>query len=70
MRKSIRRIIIIAFWIGMWEVANLLIDNPILMAGPYETLKALAEMGGEKDFWLSLRNSFVNITGGILIGCL
>ena len=69
-RKSIRKIIIIAFWIGMWEVANLLIDNPILMAGPYETLKALAEMGGEKDFWLSLRNSFVNITGGILIGCL
>lgn len=68
--RSIRKIFIIAFWIGVWEIVTLLIDNIILMAGPYETMKALIKMGGEKDFWLSLRNSFLNITGGILIGCL
>ncbi|MBQ6231497.1 MAG: ABC transporter permease subunit [Eubacterium sp.] len=69
MKKSIKTIIIIIFWLAVWECVSLMIDNPILMAGPYETVKALAEMAGEKDFWLSLKNSFLNITGGIILGC-
>ena len=65
----IKRIVIIIFWLLMWELVSVLIENPILIAGPYETVKALINMMGEKDFWLSLRNSFLNITVGILLGC-
>ena len=67
--SMIKKVIIIAFWLLVWELVSVLIENPILIAGPYETVKALIEMMGEKDFWLSIKNSFLNITGGILIGC-
>ena len=67
--SMIKKVIIIAFWLLVWELVSALIENPILIAGPYETVKALIEMMGEKDFWLSIKNSFLNITGGILIGC-
>jgi NitT/TauT family transport system permease protein len=67
--SMIKKVIIIAFWLLVWELVSVLIENPILIAGPYETVKALIGMMGEKDFWLSIKNSFLNITGGILIGC-
>lgn len=68
--KSLKKVIIIVFWLVIWEIVSRLIDNPILIAGPYETIRSLGRMMGEKDFWLSLRNSFLNITGGILLGCI
>lgn len=67
--SMIKKVIIIAFWLLVWELVSVLIENPILIAGPYETVKALIGMMGEKDFWISIKNSFLNITGGILFGC-
>ncbi len=63
-----KKLLIIIFWLGVWEVLSRVISNPILIAGPLDTLKALYEMLSEKKFYLAVRNSFLNITGGIFLG--
>lgn len=63
-----KKIFIIIFWIAIWEIISLLVNNPILMAGPYETVKAIINMFGKTGFYRSVWNSFFNITCGILMG--
>ena len=36
-----RKIIFIVAWLVIWQVISLIVDNKILLAGPYETWKAL-----------------------------
>ena len=64
-----KKLIITIFWLAVWEIASRCINNQILIAGPWDTVKALYEMSKEKDFYLSLKNSFVNISLGIILGC-
>ena len=63
-----KKIIIIAGWLAAWQLFSLIIHNPILMAGPLETLRALAELLGTAEFAESLAFSFLRIVGGFLTG--
>ena len=47
---------------------SFLIDNPILAAGPIETVKTLATLVQDGSFWLSLANTTLKIIGGFVIG--
>lgn len=71
MRNSaVRKSLIIVLWLALWQVASILIDNKILLAGPYEALLALFELGKTGNFWLSILYTIFKITGGFLIGLL
>lgn len=58
---------IIAFWLVVWQVVCLIVDNPIFFAGPLEMLKELAHMAGSRDFVQSVFNSLLRIMGGFCI---
>ena len=63
-----KQILIAAGWLVLWQLAAVVIHNPILMAGPIETLKALAGLIGTEEFLQSLLFSFLRIVGGFLAG--
>ena len=63
-----RKALVIAGWLVVWQAAALLVHNTILLAGPLETLRALAGMAADGTFWGSLLSSLVRIVCGFLIG--
>ena len=67
-RPVIRKALYVLFWLVLWQALSLIVDNNILLAGPYESIKALLVLGGTADFWLSVLYSLLKITLGFLIG--
>lgn len=73
-----RKAISILFWLILWQFAALLVDNSILMAGPWEVVQAFYRLVPEKSFWLSIAVSlgkisagfFLAFLGGIIVGWL
>lgn len=63
-----KKIIIAAGWLVLWQALSLLIHNPILMAGPWETLQALCRLIPTAEFGESLAFSFLRIVSGFLLG--
>lgn len=44
MKEKMKKICIAAFWLAVWQIAALWIDNDILLAGPAEVLRSFLEM--------------------------
>lgn len=68
MRENLRarRIAIIIFWIAVWQIAGMLIDNSIVFVGPADVLRSFSQLVREPDFWRSIANSFGKISAGFL----
>jgi len=69
---------IIIFWMVVWQIASLFVDNKIIFVGPVDVIRSFAELMIKPDFWKSLSQTFCKISlgylsaffSGILIGCL
>lgn len=68
MRKITRKVLIIIFWLAVWQLLTLLVNNDILLVGPFTALKALAVMAGESEFYTSLLASLGHICLGFMAG--
>lgn len=67
-KVQIRKFVIFLFWILLWQVTALLIQNEVLLAGPIEVLKELGKELKEIDFYKSVVFSFVRIMIGFFLG--
>ena len=56
--------LIILFWLLVWQLATLLIDNKIAFASPLDTLRALFMLAQSSPFWVSVLSSFGKLTLG------
>lgn len=68
MKQLIKKTIIILIWIAIWQILALAIDNPVLLAGPYETVLALWNMIPTADFLYSVANTMLRIVLGFITG--
>ncbi len=62
-----RKILIILFWLLLWQAVSMGIQNQILLVGPLDTLKALSHQVFSPDFWLALWFSFARISLGFFL---
>ncbi len=62
-----RRLLIILFWILVWQLAAWLIHNNIILVGPAEAGLALLRLVPTKEFWLSVAHSFAKISLGFVL---
>lgn len=62
-----KKMLIIVFWLVVWQIVCLFVDNPIFFAGPLEMLKELVHMAGKRDFMASVFHSLLRIIGGFCI---
>lgn len=61
---------IIAFWLLLWQLGAMIIDNRILLVSPIDTLRALSSLVVSWDFWKAIWFSFARISLGFLIAFL
>lgn len=66
--KKIRRAVILLFWTALWGILAAAVDNPILLASPAETVRALFRLLEEPVFLRIVGTSLLRIGGGFLLG--
>lgn len=67
-RSGLKKLLIVLFWLVLWQVLSVLIDNSILLAGPVESARALFKLAATSAFWLSVLLSVLKITLGFVMG--
>ncbi len=68
MKKIVRKTFIILFWIAVWGILARVVDNSILVATPYQTVRELFLMLGETDFYRTVTMSLLRIALGFFAG--
>ena len=69
-RVSMRRIMIILFWLAVWQLAGLAIRNDIIFAGPADVARSFAALLPDPGFWISIGWSFGKILAGFFLAFL
>ena len=67
MNKHLRRILIIVFWLAIWQITAMIINQPILLASFTDTLKALFTSLKSADFYLSVFKTLSFTLIGLLL---
>ncbi|EJO5346546.1 ABC transporter permease subunit [Clostridium botulinum] len=63
----VRKSLIIIFWIFIWELSSLFINNEILLPSPKKVLETLVVLAVKKYFWISVSKSILRVIIGIFI---
>ncbi len=59
--------VIVLCWLALWEIADRIINNRIILSGPIHIIEALCEQIRQPDFWVTCGASFARITIGFLL---
>ncbi len=70
MKKICIRAAVIGFWLAVWQLLAVLVDNRILLAGPSDVCARLFEELGNGRFYQSVFGSLSRILAGFLLGML
>ncbi|GEL93966.1 nitrate ABC transporter permease [Cellulomonas composti] len=60
--------LVVAFWLVVWQVAAVLVGQRILLPSPVEVLTRLGELVVTPEFWTTVATSMVRIVAGLLLG--
>ena len=61
-----RPLLVIAFWVAVWQLAAVAVDQEILLVSPGGALARLGELIPTADFWGTVWYSLARIAGGFL----
>ena len=62
-----KRILPVLFWLSIWQLGSMAIEQEILLASPASVIRALGRMAGTSLFWQSIASSFGRIGMGFLL---
>jgi NitT/TauT family transport system permease protein len=66
-KKYRLKIIAIIFWIVLWQLLSIWINNTIFLASPEQVLQSLLRLGLTGDFWLTVFSSTARIGSGFFL---
>lgn len=52
--KTMRKTVILLFWLALWQVASSLVGNPLLLPSPWQSVCALGDLAAEKVFYADI----------------
>jgi NitT/TauT family transport system permease protein len=67
-RNWVKKTGIVVFWIIIWLLAALAVDNDILLSSPQAAAVSFCQLFLQKKFWQSVAGSFVRIALGFVTG--
>lgn len=70
MKKNGRRILVLLFWILVWEAVSLIADQEIFLVSPHRVLLHLFSILPTADFWRAVFFSFLRISLGYWLAVL
>lgn len=62
------RILVILFWLVVWQLAAVIMDNEIVLVGPGKTFSILLQLMTRVGFWKVVACSAVRILSGFFLG--
>lgn len=65
--ERLRSAFFFLFWLVVWEVADRLVDNHLILSGPIRVLEALFQQVRQQNFWVTCGTSFGRIVTGFLL---
>ena len=72
--RRLRGLLIVLFWLIVWQAAAVLINQRLLLVSPLDTVKALARLVPTRAFWHRIGFSAGRILTGfslaLVVGCL
>lgn len=68
--KCGKKILILLFWIFIWELCSLFINNDILLPKPMGVFKTLFVLMGKSYFWITVFKSILRVIIGISLSIL
>lgn len=68
--KWLKKLVILAGWLIVWQVVSVLVGNEILLVGPVKAFGTLLEKLTELSFWKACLASVLRISLGFLLGLL
>lgn len=66
-KEKIQMVLIVLFWLTVWEVADRVIQNRIVLSGPLHILSSLIDQITSPDFLIICTTSFFRIAAGFLL---
>ncbi len=66
--QKLRKVMVLAGWLLIWQLLSLWVDNDILLVGPVATCKALLTQGAALSFWVTVFYSLLRIALGFFAG--
>lgn len=67
-KRYVKKLIILLFWLGVWQILAMGVDNVLLVVTPLQALRALFIQAGQAEFWRSAFGSMWRIALGFLLG--
>jgi len=62
------KLLVLCFWILLWEIASRIINQELFLPSPKAVLVTVVELGRNSRFWMSIVNSFIRIISGFFLG--
>lgn len=63
----LKKLLILIFWVIIWELCSLFINNTILFPSPFGVFKTLCILIGKVYFWQSIFKSILRVVLGIFL---
>ena len=57
----------VCFWLGLWQIGSMALDQEILLVSPFQVLRRLGQLALTADFWNSIGFSLMRIGCGFLL---
>ncbi len=65
--RAVKWILIILFWLSVWQIAAMLVNQPLYMPSPAETFLSLGALASTFDFWLNIGYTFYRVIFGLVL---
>ncbi len=65
-----KKLLIVFFWLIVWQILSWIVDNAILLEGPIGVLKRLIEDLQTKDYYKTVGASLIRMNAGLVLGVL
>ncbi len=57
----------ILFWLAVWQIASIIVNQPLFMPSPVETFASLSSLVITDVFWLSVSFTFYRVAWGLVV---
>ena len=62
-----KKVLVIGFWLILWQVLSVIISEEILLVSPLSAFKKLLELMGKKSYWMAIFSSLSKILLGLFL---
>lgn len=66
--RTIFKLLAVLFWLGIWQIASMIVGKELILPGPLSVLKALGQLVIQGNYWLSILQTMLRIMLGYCLG--